>query len=80
MTELAVLVFPAASVALNVTVVVPRGKTSGALLVGVKAPLTLSVAVAAARNVAINEWVFGVPRASIASTVTGAGALVMGGV
>jgi hypothetical protein len=78
--ELAVPVFPAASVALNVTVVVPRGKTLGALLVGVKAPLTSSSAVALARKDAIEPCVFGVPAASTAATVIGEGGVTTGGV
>ena len=45
---------PAASVALNVTVVSPSGKTARPSLVTARAPSTLSVAVAPAKKAAIS--------------------------
>src|SRR3990172_7037879 len=62
----AVAVFPEASVAVKVTVVVPSGKTAGALLTTVGAASQISVAVG-------NGTVTGVPSRLVCSTRMGAG-------
>ena len=68
----AVPMFPAASVADHVTVVVPTGNEAGALLVGVSMPSTTSTAVAIPRAIADNG--------PVASTDTAGGAVTTGGV
>jgi len=70
----AVAVFPCASVALQVTVVVPTGKVLPelGLQLGVSAPSTLSVALAV--------YVTGTPLALVALTVMSAGTVTTGGV
>ena len=65
---------------LKVTVVGPKGNTSGALLVIVKFASTLSVAVAASKKAATDVSVFVVPFASVAATVVAAGAVTTGAV
>ena len=65
--------------ALNVTVVTPRGKIAGASCVTeVIGPSTLSSAVALNKKVAIAESVAAVPSASTASTVILAGGVTTG--
>ena len=75
----AVPVLPAASDAEKTTVVVSRGKTSGASLVTDTEPSTLSFAVAACKNAAIAPPLAGVPAASIAAKVAEADAVTTGG-
>jgi len=64
--EVAVLVLPASSLAVKVTVVVPNGNAPGALLVIVALSSQLSVAVGSAT-------VTGVPAKLVCSAVIGAG-------
>ena len=67
------------SVAENVTVVGPRGKTVGAsFVIAVITPSTLSRAVAPMRKAAMAESVAGVPLASTAATVISAGGVTTG--
>ena len=68
----AVLVLSASSVAVNVTVVVPNGKTAGALLVTVTLVSQLSVAVG-------SGTVTGVPARLVCSAVIAGGTLLMTG-
>src|SRR5262249_50096702 len=72
--------FPSSSRALNVTEVVPVGKSAGALLVIVGAGSQVSLAVAPPRNAAIAGFVAGVPPCCEHSTVTGAGHAMDGAV
>ena len=67
---MAVAVFPEASVAVHVTVVVPSGKVAGALFVITTEGSQISVAVAVPRGISDNG-VF----SAVASTVTPAGAV-----
>ena len=77
----AVPMLPAASVAEKVTVVTPTGKLVGALLVMAPTIPTLSVAVAAVRNVAIVALVAATAVAPAAvATVIAAGALTTGSI
>src|SRR5258706_5029770 len=64
--------FPDASVAVNVTVVTPRGKTAGALLDTGSTPPQLSVAVGSGTTT-------GVPASAVCSTLMGAGTLASTG-
>jgi hypothetical protein len=69
---------PVPSLAENVTVVAPKGNVSGASVVTVTAPLTVSVATAAVKKVVIVVSVAGVPVASTAATVMFSGATTIG--
>ena len=78
MLACAVCTLPAASVAVNVTVVVPIGKVAGASLVTVTWLSTLSVTVALARKAVIAGAVLAVPLLSVAETVILPGTLSTG--
>ena len=69
---------PAASVAVKVTLVSPISNCVGALLVTETEPSILSDAVAAVKNATISVSLAGVPKASLAATVIGSGALITG--
>ena len=75
-----VAAFPAVSVAVNVTVVVPIGKVVGALLLASPTPSTASDVFAAFKNAAITAAVLAIPAAEVASAVILAGALIIGAV
>src|SRR6187200_1437746 len=75
-----VAVLPASSRAVNVTVVVPSGKSEGALLVMVGVSSQLSDAVAPFRNAAIAALADVVPPNSVHSTVILDGQPMLGGV
>ena len=81
MLEVAEVLFPAASVAVKVTRVVPSGKDAGASWVTVGCAVTRSVAVAAARKAATDGFVTGtLPLPPPFETVIGAGAVSRGAV
>ena len=70
---------PAESLTLNVTVVTPRGKTSGpSFSIPVSSPSSRSVAVAPARKAAMARLDWGVPKISRAATVMLLGAVITG--
>ena len=79
-TALPVPALPAASVAVNTTVVSPIGRVSGALLVTATVPSTASVAVAPSKNAVISVAVFAAPAALVATTVIAAGTVTTGAV
>ena len=76
----AVDVFPAASVTVNVTTVAPNGNTAGASFVIVTLLSTLSVATALSTQATIAGSVAAVPLASVAGTVSSAGTVRTGAV
>ena len=73
-------VFPAASVTVNVTTVAPSGRVSGASLIIVKLLSTLSVATALSIQATTAASVAAVPLASVAAIVPSAGAVITGAV
>ena len=76
----AVDVFPAASVTVNVTTVAPNGNTAGASFVIVTLVSTLSVATALSTQATTAGSVAAVPSASVAGTIPSAGTVRTGAV
>ena len=79
-TAVAVLLLPAASVAVKLTVVSPNGIVAGASVETARVPSTLSIAEPAERNAAISASVERVPLPSVAATTLSLGAVTAGAV